>query len=90
MGLGATPLQTFSKVTLPLIGPAVLSSCFFAFLLSLDNVPLSLFLVDRCCRSNSSHPFSSTSPAPSMRLRPWSAYSPLSSSGLHSVILRLF
>jgi len=45
MGLGATPLQTFIKVTLPIIGPAVLSGCFFAFLLSLDNVPLSLFLV---------------------------------------------
>jgi putative spermidine/putrescine transport system permease protein len=45
MGLGATPLQTFIKVTLPIISPAVLSGCFFAFLLSLDNVPLSLFLV---------------------------------------------
>jgi putative spermidine/putrescine transport system permease protein len=45
MGLGATPLQTFTKVTLPIIGPAVLSGCFFGFLLSLDNVPLSLFLV---------------------------------------------
>lgn len=44
-GLGATPLQTFRKVTLPIISPAVLSGCFFAFLLSLDNVPLSLFLV---------------------------------------------
>jgi putative spermidine/putrescine transport system permease protein len=45
MGLGATPLQTFTKVTLPIISPAVVSGCFFAFLLSLDNVPLSLFLV---------------------------------------------
>lgn len=45
MGLGATTLQTFTKVTLPIIGPAVLAGCFFAFLLSLDNVPLSLFLV---------------------------------------------
>jgi len=44
-GLGATPLQTFIRVTLPIISPAVLSGCFFAFLLSLDNVPLSLFLV---------------------------------------------
>ena len=32
MGLGATPLQTFTKVTLPIIGPAVLSGCFFGFL----------------------------------------------------------
>lgn len=45
MGLGASPLQIFRKVTLPIISPAVLSGCFFAFLLSLDNVPLSLFLV---------------------------------------------
>jgi putative spermidine/putrescine transport system permease protein len=44
-GLGATPLQTFIRVTFPIIAPAVLSGCFFAFLLSLDNVPLSLFLV---------------------------------------------
>jgi ABC-type spermidine/putrescine transport system permease subunit II len=44
-GLGASPMQTFIMVTLPIIAPAVLSGCFFAFLLSIDNVPLSLFLV---------------------------------------------
>ncbi|HVV95087.1 MAG TPA: ABC transporter permease subunit [Hyphomicrobiales bacterium] len=43
-GLGAGPVRTFFRVTLPLIGPAVLSGVYFAFLLSLDNVPLSLFL----------------------------------------------
>ena len=44
-GLGAGPLTTFLRVTLPIVAPAVLSGGFFAFLLSLDNVPLSLFLV---------------------------------------------
>jgi putative spermidine/putrescine transport system permease protein len=45
MGMGASALQTLFKITIPIIGPAILSGSFFAFLLSLDNVPLSLFLV---------------------------------------------
>ena len=44
-GLGASVPETFFRVTLPAISPAILSGGFFAFLLSLDNVPLSLFLV---------------------------------------------
>jgi putative spermidine/putrescine transport system permease protein len=44
-GLGATPIAAFMLVTLPNIAAAVLAGGFFAFLLSLDNVPLSLFLV---------------------------------------------
>jgi len=44
-GLGATPTVAFMLVTLPNIATAVLAGGFFAFLLSLDNVPLSLFLV---------------------------------------------
>lgn len=44
-GLGASTLQTMFRVTLPLIAPAIFSGGFFAFLLSLDNVPLSIFLV---------------------------------------------
>lgn len=43
-GLGAGPIRTFFRITLPIIMPAVLSGCIFAFLVSLDNVPLSLFL----------------------------------------------
>lgn len=44
-GLGATHLETFFRVTLPLLVPAILSGAFFAFLLSIDNVPLSYFLI---------------------------------------------
>ncbi len=44
-GLGASTSETLRLVTLPVIAPATLSGAFFAFLLSLDNVPLSLFLV---------------------------------------------
>jgi putative spermidine/putrescine transport system permease protein len=44
-GLGAGPIAAFFRITLPIIAPAVFSGAFFAFLLSLDNVPLSLFLV---------------------------------------------
>ena len=44
-GLGASVTQTLRRVTIPVIGSAILSGAFFAFLLSLDNVPLSLFLV---------------------------------------------
>ena len=44
-GLGASPIVAFLLVTLPNIAPALVAGAFFAFLLSLDNVPLSLFLV---------------------------------------------
>ncbi len=42
--LGATPLQTFFGVTLPLLKPGVASGVVFAFLMSLDEVPISLFM----------------------------------------------
>ena len=45
LGLGASQILAFFLVTLPNIAPAVVTGGFFAFLLSLDNVPLSLFLV---------------------------------------------
>ncbi|MGE3796355.1 MAG: ABC transporter permease [Thermomicrobiales bacterium] len=45
--LGATPFQTFRKVTLPLILPAVLSGGILAFTLSFDEVVVSLFLKGR-------------------------------------------
>jgi putative spermidine/putrescine transport system permease protein len=43
-GLGASGLRTFFLVTLPLLRPAVLASLIIAFIVSFDNVTLSLFL----------------------------------------------
>lgn len=42
--LGARPLQVFFLVTLPLIGPALLSSFLLTFTLSFDDVVISAFL----------------------------------------------
>ena len=42
--LGASPWQTFRYVTLPLIAPGVAAGILFAFLLSFDEVTISLFL----------------------------------------------
>ncbi|WP_420392210.1 ABC transporter permease [Acuticoccus sp.] len=42
--LGAGPLYTFRRVTLPVILPGIVSGVFLAFMASLDNVPISLFL----------------------------------------------
>jgi len=42
--LGASRLYTFRRVTLPIIGPGIASGAFLAFMASLDNVPISLFL----------------------------------------------
>ncbi|PWC28348.1 ABC transporter permease [Teichococcus aestuarii] len=42
--LGASPWRTFRRVVLPLIMPGVASGGFLAFISSLDNVPVSLFL----------------------------------------------
>jgi putative spermidine/putrescine transport system permease protein len=44
-GLGAGPVRTFFDVTLPLISPAIASGLFFAFLVSFDNVPTTIFLI---------------------------------------------
>ena len=46
MALGANPVYTFFKVTLPLIKPGVLIGAFMAFLTSFDNVAVTLFLSD--------------------------------------------
>lgn len=45
--LGATPLRTFWRVTLPLILPAILAGGVLAFTLSFDEVIVSLFLKGR-------------------------------------------
>jgi putative spermidine/putrescine transport system permease protein len=46
LSLGASPLMTFRRITLPLIAPGVASGAFIAFMASFDNVPVSLFLED--------------------------------------------
>lgn len=43
MDLGATPIQTFRLVTLPLIAPAVASGWILAFTLSLDDLVIASF-----------------------------------------------
>jgi putative spermidine/putrescine transport system permease protein len=42
--LGASPWQTFRHITLPLIAPGVAAGIVFAFLLSFDEVTISIFL----------------------------------------------
>jgi len=44
--LGAGRLYTFGRVTLPIILPGIAAGAFLAFMASLDNVPVSLFLAD--------------------------------------------
>jgi spermidine/putrescine transport system permease protein len=44
MDLGATPWQTFTKVTLPIISPGVIASALLAFTLSIDDVIISFFV----------------------------------------------
>jgi spermidine/putrescine transport system permease protein len=44
MDLGATPLQTFAKVTLPVIAPGVIAGALLAFTLSIDDVIISFFV----------------------------------------------
>lgn len=42
--LGASKIYGFRRVTLPLIAPGIAAGCFLAFISSMDNVPVSLFL----------------------------------------------
>lgn len=44
MTLGSSPTRTLFKVTLPIIRPAVITAAVFVFILSFDNVGISLFL----------------------------------------------
>jgi spermidine/putrescine transport system permease protein len=44
MDLGATPWQTFIRVTLPLLGPAMISSALLVFTLSLDDYVITSFV----------------------------------------------
>ncbi|MEM6383136.1 MAG: ABC transporter permease [Pseudomonadota bacterium] len=42
--LGATRLYAFRRITLPFIAPGIAAGAFLAFVASMDNVPVSLFL----------------------------------------------
>jgi putative spermidine/putrescine transport system permease protein len=42
--LGATPLQTFFKVTFPIIRPGIISGALFAFIVSFDEVVIAAFI----------------------------------------------
>ncbi|HVT30555.1 MAG TPA: ABC transporter permease [Lacipirellulaceae bacterium] len=44
--LGASAFQTFCYVTLPMIRPGLIAGALFGFVISFDNVPVSIFLVD--------------------------------------------
>jgi putative spermidine/putrescine transport system permease protein len=44
--LGAGEWTSFRRVTLPLIGKGIAAGAFLAFMVSFDNVPISLFLAD--------------------------------------------
>ncbi len=44
MTLGASPLRCFLHVTLPLVMPGLIAGAVFAFIVSFDNVSVSLFL----------------------------------------------
>lgn len=44
MDLGATPFQTFYKITLPIIAPGILAGALLAFTLSMDDVIISFFV----------------------------------------------
>lgn len=44
LGLGATPFQTFRRITLPLIAPGVVVAMLFSFLTSFDEVVLAIFI----------------------------------------------
>lgn len=45
LSLGATPWRAFWRITLPLVGPGVIAGAAIAFLVSFDEVVLTLFLV---------------------------------------------
>lgn len=44
-GLGAGPVRTFFSVTLPALRTAILAGAVFSFLISFDDIPVTLFLI---------------------------------------------
>jgi spermidine/putrescine transport system permease protein len=49
MDLGASHIQTFFKVTMPVIMPGIAAGALLAFTLSLDDVIISFFVAGPCC-----------------------------------------
>jgi putative spermidine/putrescine transport system permease protein len=47
MNLGANPVRTFKEITLPLIRPAILSGSLFAFIMSFDELIITMFICGR-------------------------------------------
>ena len=45
LNLGATPMQAFLKVTLPVIKPGMVAAAVFGFIISFGNLEMTLFLV---------------------------------------------
>ena len=43
LSLGASPLQTFFEITLPLLAPAIFAGMLFAFTISFDDITGTLF-----------------------------------------------
>jgi putative spermidine/putrescine transport system permease protein len=46
MNLGASPFETFKRVTLPLIRPGIVTGAIIGFITSFDEVTASVFLID--------------------------------------------
>lgn len=44
LSMGATPIETFFRITLPIIAPGVISGALFAFATSFDEVVVTLFI----------------------------------------------
>ena len=44
--LGASPMKVFWRVTFPLIQPGIAAGAIFSFVMSFDNIPVSIFLTD--------------------------------------------
>jgi putative spermidine/putrescine transport system permease protein len=44
LNLGATPILTFWRITVPVLRPSIISGAIFAFVMSLDDVPIALFM----------------------------------------------
>lgn len=44
LNLGATPVQAFWLVTVPVLRPSIVAGGIFAFVMSLDDVPIALFM----------------------------------------------
>jgi len=46
ISLGATPFQAITRITLPSISMGIVAGALFSFILSFENLPVSLFISD--------------------------------------------